>query len=248
MTSLDFDRERRTGRVVGAAALLSFALTLAAVPLSGRGTQDSNPGRRPDKSNMLLDFHKSESDQLLAALAKGLGAALVIFLVVYLHRLTRARRAEHPRWLVYLGLAGCLMLVTTTLLGFFELREVARDFVASGPRTNARAKDLFDHATLLRMVAVLDLVGGLIFGIWISVASYEAQQTGLFTQSLMLFGVGAGLLSAIGIPVGPALFLGWQVSVGLLALGVWPGGRPPAWDTERAVPRAEADGAAVPSA
>jgi hypothetical protein len=53
-------------------------------------------------------------------------------------------------------------------------------------------------------------------------------------------------LSAIGISVGQDLFIAWLASFGLLAVGYWPGGRPPAWDAGRAVSWDEVDASSGP--
>jgi hypothetical protein len=58
------------------------------------------------------------------------------------------------------------------------------------------------------------------------------MRVGLLDRFLGYWGLGAcGALALLSI--GDAMFIGWLASVGLLALGYWPGGRPEAW---RAVP------------
>jgi hypothetical protein len=89
-----------------------------------------------------------------------------------------------------------------------------------------------------------------LFGIWVSVTSFEAMRVGLVTRFLGVFGLGAGIVTAVGLPIGSSLFLAWIGSLGVLALGYWPGGRPPAWAAGRAValdepPRRGRSGAAT---
>ena len=236
-------RERRETRLAGVLAIASFALTMAAVPIAARGssTVGAVPGSRPDAERLLLDFQRTEHQQLLAAGARALSVALVIAVALELWTLTRRRNPSHARAILVLGLVACAVMTATTALGFVELRDVSRDFAGAQLHTPGRARALLDADGALRAVRIAELAGGFAFGLWVSLASYEAMRVGLLTRFLAGLGVGGGLISAIGIPAGPALFLAWLASVGLLFVGYWPGGRPPAWDEGRAVPWSEVE-------
>jgi len=225
-------------------AIVSFTLTPAAVPIAARGssTVGAVPGSRPDSARLLLDFHRTDHhQQLFAAGARTLSVALVIAVALALWTLTRRRNPSHPRAILVLGIVACAAVAATTALGFVELRDVARQFAGAGAHTTARARHLLDADGPLRAVRIAELAGGFAFGLWASLASYEAMRVGLLTRFLAGLGIGGGLISAVGIPAGPALFLAWLASLGLLLLGYWPGGRPPAWDEGRAVPWSEVD-------
>jgi hypothetical protein len=68
-----------------------------------------------------------------------------------------------------------------------------------------------------------------VFAAWVGLLSVHARRAGLFTTFLGYWGVGAAFALVL-IPVGDAMYIGWLASMGFLALGYWPGGRPPAWD------------------
>ena len=54
------------------------------------------------------------------------------------------------------------------------------------------------------------------------------MRAALLDRFLAYWGFGAcGAL--VLLPVGDAMFIGWLGSVGIMALGYWPGGRPAAW-------------------
>jgi hypothetical protein len=142
------------------------------------------------------------------------------------------------------GLSAFVIVTVSTAVGFFEVRDVSREFVASGPRSLARAAHLLAAQrgrVPLRAADIGQVVGAIVFGVWTSLTAYEATRVGLITRFLGVLGVGGGITTAIGIPVGPALFMAWLASVGLLAAGYWPGGRPPAWDAGRALSWSEVD-------
>jgi hypothetical protein len=222
--------ERHEGWIAALAALTSCALTIVAIPLSGHGTPiAAGPGAVPNKIVMLLDFHRFRSDQLVAAEARALSLALVIVVAIYLFRVTQRRNRSHTRATPIACALACALLVASTVLGFATLAHLAGQFVAAGAHTSQRANRLLDGSATLRAVGVTDVLAGVALGVWTVVASYQARRAGLLTRSLAGIGVVAGLMSAVTLPSGPALFIAWLCGVGILALGYWPGGRPAAW-------------------
>src|SRR5262249_18125158 len=105
--------------------------------------------------------------------------------------------------------------------------------------TNAR-ENLADHLNkheavliaggLISTIGVLALVFGMIYtNLW-------AMRTGLVTRFWGALGMAFGLFLIIPLlPPVPALVL-WFASLGLMFLGVWPRGLPPAWEAGEAVP------------
>jgi hypothetical protein len=230
MTPLDLDREARHGRVAGILAGLSVGLTIAAVPVAATDVEIRSGGS--NDLTFLTSVGHSGTGQTVALVMRVLAVAFLVPLTVFLFRAIRARNPEHSRAIPILGFVAFAVVGVTTVVGFVEVRDVAREFVASGPQTLRRAEhvlhDARSHGTL-RISNVIGLVGGLLFGIWISLTSFELMRVGLLTRFLGVFGLGAGMATAIGIPIGSAMFLGWAGSVACLCFGYWPGGRPSAW-------------------
>lgn len=239
---VDTARENRIGRVAGAAGLLSVVFTFAALPI-GASDVGRTTGQADDRT-FLLDIGASGGGQLSAMLLRVVGLLLVIGIVFFLYDAIRRRSPTHYPWVPFLGAISIVVLAACTAYTFFQVRDIGREFIGSGPRTLDRAQDLLEagrEESLRRIVNVVQGLSGLLFGVWISITSLEAMRVGLLTRFLGVFGIGTGLASAIGIPVAPALFIAWIGSVAFLAIGYWPGGRPPAWDAGRAVPWEEAD-------
>jgi hypothetical protein len=241
---VDTRRETREGRVAGALGILSVIVTFAALPI---GASDVNrTGGASDDRTFLLDVGSSGGGQLAALVLRCLGLLLVLAVIWFLYRAIRGRNPEHRAWVPIVGAVATLVIIGCTAYTFFQVRDIGREFVGSGPRTLARAQDLLDagrEESTRRIVNVIQGLAALAFGVWISLTSLEAMRVGLLTRFLGVFGIGAGLTSAIGIPVAPALFIAWIGSVSALAVGYWPGGRPLAWDAGRAVSWDEADAA-----
>ena len=81
---------------------------------------------------------------------------------------------------------------------------------------------------------MLGLTGVLALGFWLVKGSLDAMRLGLLTR----------FMGVLGIALGPALVLGfglfvlplWLIALGVLFLGCWPRGMPPAWSDGRAEP------------
>jgi hypothetical protein len=240
MTPLDAERGR--GRIAGLAALASVASWLAALELANAtGGQGSpiNPSAsvgQPtplNRARELLDFHAGLSDQALATTFRCAGLMLSAAVGIYLYHLVRARRPEgSSRWMLGSALVGGTLVAGATVFGYFALGDVATAFVRSGAQTAARAQHLIDASGTLRAAAVFDLVSRVAFAVWLGVASLEMMRVGLIDRFLGYWGFGA-CGAIVLLPIGDAMFIGWLGSIGVLALGYWPGGRPEAW---RAIP------------
>lgn len=225
-------RERRLARIGGAAALGSLFSTLAAVSVIPR----SAPGaREPSRVRDLLEFDANRDAHLLSAGLRGLSLLLIVVVCVFLHGAAQRREPRRRRLTLATGIAGPLLLVLTTALGFLALGDVASDFSSTGPRTRARADALIDDAVLLRMVSFVEIAAHIVFGVWVLVASRDVMKVGLLPRALGIWGIVAGGMIMV-LPVGDVLLAGWLGSIGVLALGWWPGGRPPSWETGVAAP------------
>lgn len=232
--------ERRRGRIAGIAAFASVAAMVAAVGFASAASRDGTArlgteNGDVDEARRLIDFRAGADEQVLAAAFRCLGLALTVAAGAYLVWLVRARKPELGRLVVWGTLLGPLLIAVSTVLGYFALDQVADQFLASGPRTDGRAQDLVDDSAGLRSAAVFDIVSRIVFGCWLAFLSLEAMRVGLLTRFLAYWGVGsAGAL--VLLPVGDAMFIGWLASIGFLAAGWWPGGRPQAWTSTRPAP------------
>jgi hypothetical protein len=228
--------ERRLGRIAGLAALGSVASWLGALAFTNatRAGSAINPGAtlgQPTPLNRvheLLAFHAGLSDQAVTTALRCMGLMLTAMVGLYLYSLVRTRRRDVSRWMRASGVAGAILVAGATVFGYFALRHVAGAFVSSGPYTTARAQHLVDASVALHAAAVFDLASRLVLAFWIGVASLQMMRVGLLDHFLAYWGFGACAALAL-LPIGDAMFIGWLGSLGVIALGYWPGGRPEAW-------------------
>jgi hypothetical protein len=236
---VDLETERRRGRTAGLAALGSVGCWLGALGLAnatGGPGSPINPGAATgqpaplNRAQQLLDFHAGLGDQALATAFRCVGLMLTAAVGVYLYSMVRARRPGVSRWMLWSAFAGAALIAGSTVFGYFALEHVAAVFVATGARTSARAHHLMNASAPLRAAAVFDLVSRVVFAFWVGLTSLEMMRVGLLDRFLGYWGFGAcGAL--VLLPIGDAMFIGWLGSVGVMALGWWPGGRPAAWRT-----------------
>jgi hypothetical protein len=110
-----------------------------------------------------------------------------------------------------------------------EEREEAED------AADDRAQDARDDAPGATAARVLALAGTLALAIGFFYTSLWSMRTGLLSRLWGSFGMASAVVFVL-IP-GLALFtLVWFLATGLMLLGVWVGGRPPAWEAGVAIP------------
>jgi hypothetical protein len=230
----ELERERRGGRWAGVVGLLSIACWVGALMAANAGGVASQRGAALGQTitlssaRQLLEFHRGDSDQVLATGLRCAGLLLTAGFGLFLYRLVRSRRPAVAAWLPWLGLAGAVLVGGATVFGYFALHHVANTFAAAGPRTSVRARDLIHGSGAHTAAAALDLGSRAVLGLWVVLLSRQMMHLGLLDRFLAYWGFGAGAAIVV-LPIGDAMFVAWVGSVAVLALGYWPGGRPEAW-------------------
>ena len=106
---------------------------------------------------------------------------------------------------------------------------------AESPREK-RANEIIDNSKTIQVAAVTGLVGALGFVFALVYTSLWAFRTGLLTRFWGTLGMALGVAL---IFLGSLGFLGlliWFAVLGLMFVGIFPGGRPPAWAAGMAIP------------
>lgn len=188
----------------------------------------------------------------LAAVAIGV-LTLVLLLLADAARLRRPSSWPLARPLILVGGAGlALISVVHQVVLAIETHKFATGHVF----TNSAVDNALAKSTPNVVSQYLDLLAGLAVAVAMIVIVVNAIRTGLVTRWLGVVGVISGIL--IFLPIGgatleviPAFFL---VAIGILYVGKWPNGTPPAWESGEARPwpsraqmREEAGGGARPA-
>jgi hypothetical protein len=226
-------RERRTARPVGAAAVGAAVLFVAAIIIN----QNAGLGDTDTDSQFLLDFDEDSGTLLLASLVQATGMLLVIPPLFYLFRAASARSEAIRTSLIGITVAGPVFLAAGTILQWFAFDQAASDFATTGGGLGVPvgeyADDLIQDQATYSAAQGFTFAGTLGFVIAIVYTALNAMRVGLLTRFWGTLGMALGVsmlfLGFIGV-------LAFVLAIGLLILGAWPGGRPPAWDAGAAIP------------
>lgn len=223
--------EDRWSRRAAAAAFVSAAFSVLSVALQ------LALGARPDDDREALERIHEDHEMLLASLAAQAVALIVLVGVfVYLARASMARRPEMPRFVMPLLYLAPPLLVIGGFLNQLDVKDVADEFLASGPRTEKRAEDLLEDRSAAG--GAIAAGGTLCLALSFVFVSLNAMRAGLLSRFMGVLGIIVGVLLVLPLVPGGQVFIQafWVFALGLLFFGRWPGGRGPAWETLEAIP------------
>ena len=225
--------EARRGPLAAGAAVLAALLFVGGnIYLSVTLGQ---PPRGIGQQFAVLD--RESTDYLIAALLLAGAYLLLGVTLAFLYRAVKHRRPQLPAAAFALTVFGAIVAPVAAVLTQVAAQDLAAEFLASGPRTVARANDLRRESTALQVVSGLGFAANLALGTAMVFICLNAIRTGLLSRFMGALGVGIGILLAVplvGKPLVPLLFLFWLGALAAVLLDRWPGGRGPAWETGEA--------------
>jgi hypothetical protein len=198
---------------------------------------EANPAVSPRTEEVKFISHQAVqliAGSVMAAIA--IGALTMLLLLLF--DATRFRRqvtwpAARPLVLVG-GIAVALVSIAHQVVSAVETHK----FAVGHNFTNHAVELAITQSTLNQVVEYVDLLSGLALAVGMIVVMINALRVGLVARWLGVLGMFTGLL--ILLPLGgaelqvvPAL---WMVMMGILLMGRWPGGEPPAWVSGEARP------------
>jgi hypothetical protein len=232
-SAAELAEERRRGRIAGPA-------TIAAGVLIAVGTFWSlivNRDRPSGDAESLRFFHDHASEQVAASIIRAVGFLALILTIVHLQRVTKARNPALPTVLFVLGLFGCVAFAAGTVGQAVALRSEANDFVtqsfSSAHVADEAAKDAARETWPL-VTGIAAFAGTLALAFWFVLGSLNAMRVGLLTRFTGVLGIIVGPGFVFGFA--PPVMVFWLIAVGVLFLGHWPRGLPPAWESGEARP------------
>ena len=195
----------------------------------------ANPAISPRAAEVKFISHHSLA-LIAGSLVKSVSLIVLMLLVLLLVEATRFRRPETWSAARPLVLVGGIVLAVVNLahqvVGSIQAHNfaVGHDF-SSHAVEQALTKGAFNVGSqYVDLLAALALTAGII------IISINAIRVGLLTRWLGVIGIFAGLL--IFLPIGGATLeiipAFWMVGMGVLYMGRWPNGDPPAWPSGEA--------------
>jgi hypothetical protein len=232
--------ERRWSRLAALATFAAVLLIVAAILVASQGV-----GNGSGESELLRNVDAHRSAQLLSSILQAIGVGLLAAPLYYLFRAAKARSEKMRGQLVGVVVAAPLFLAALAILSGLTSLHAASDFVSnevprlmakgvslSSDRANEAASDTISEAPLRPLAAGFGIGGQLGFVVAMFYTAMYAMRTGLLTRFWGSLGMALGAVSFIFFQ----FTLLWFIYLGLLLLGLAPGGRPPAWAKGEAMP------------
>ena len=249
-TLLDEQRRRTQAGVAGiAAGILTMAggalaayvySDIPAVPVveALRERLEAGAGGPTLKARQVLWYHDSASELVLVAVVLALAAAAIGLVLTHLFRSIKARRPETQNAIVYAAVAGSVLVAVSALAQALGVVVEAGSFAdrPAAQQTSDAARDVL-QAPVVVAAGLLRLFGIFSLGIAFIYLALNGMRVGLLTRFMGVLGIIVGVLFIV--PLGsslPIVQAFWLASLGILFLGRWPSGQPPAWVTGDAQP------------
>ncbi|MDA0178917.1 hypothetical protein OJ997_01320 [Solirubrobacter phytolaccae] len=243
--TLLWEKQNRTraaiAAIIGAAGLLVYYIAFERLrgdypTISGLDSLERvGEGRVADLPSLRIEEFQYLQDHQVTILAIGIGAFIgfcgMAWAAGFLSVATRARAPEFRRFLIYLPIIGGVSLAIGSLVYRTSIVVLTNDFM-DGPRTVAEATQL--QTGTQQFAQILSGLGGVVLAIGLIFVSLNAMRVGLLTKLFGYIGIVAGAMLVI-FPL-PVVQVFWLAGVGVMLLGKFPGGDPPAWRTGKAEP------------
>src|SRR5436190_405178 len=146
-----------------------------------------------------------------------------------------ARRPEFTSRAPMIVIAGAVATFVGILVGQISLDISLSDFAGSHDHTTAAAHDALQPGGAVA-AGFIAFLGHVALGLGIVLVALNAMRVGLLTRSVGVLGIMAGIFLAFPFFPVPIVQGFWLIALGVLILGRWPAGVPPAWETGRAEP------------
>jgi hypothetical protein len=195
-------------------------------------------GREGLRTAQILFIDDHAIPLLLVAIAQGITAALIGVLLVFLFDASVARGAATPRLARLLAILGAAASALSAIVLQLAVMISASDFASSSDHSTAAAHDALRGGVVVAASGV-GFFGSISLAAAFVLIAIGAMRVGLLTRFLGVLGAIVGALILLGPLSGSPTFIVqafWLAMAGVLLLGRWPRGMPPAWTTGVAAP------------
>jgi hypothetical protein len=201
---------------------------------------EANPAVSPGAAE--VRFVSSNAFGLLAGnVLQALAIVFILMVLLFLLAAVRFRRPETSPVARPLLLGGGAVMVFVSVVHPLAQVVNAHNFVGGHDFTAEAVNRALTKGAVLEATQYLGLLGGLVLAAGMVITVLGAARTGLVPRWMMYLGIFAALLAftPFGLALGEAQQLVpafWMVAMGILMMGRWPGGDPPAWAAGEARP------------
>lgn len=172
---------------------------------------------------------------VIQGLVAALGTALIAVVLGTLFRATAARRKELPEFAIYIALVGPILAAVGQIVFQTSLVIDGHSYVTGSTFTTVAAHDV-RAGSVESAGGIFASIGQLVTALAIVLIALNAMRAGLLTRFMGILGMLVAALTIIAGPSGLIVEAFWIGAVGVLLLGRWPSGQPPAWAAGEAIP------------
>jgi hypothetical protein len=163
-------------------------------------------------------------------------AALVMLIPLrYLYVAIANRNPQLGRGGIVATVAGCLLSGVGFLVYTIAFAIAAKDFTDQAVQTSGAARDAISTSAIQAATIIYQL-GRFGLALALVILSLNAMRVGLLTRFFGILGIISGVLLVLPIDQPGIVRSFFFIALGLMFLGRWMGGRPPAWDAGVAMP------------
>jgi hypothetical protein len=197
----------------------------------------ANPATSPRAAEVKFISHHASSLLIGSVIAAVAIAALTLVLLLLVDA-TRFRRPQTWKPLRPLVLFGGVTLAVVSVGHQVVTAIETHNFAVGHDFSNHAVDHALTKGTANVAIDYVDLLAGLSVAVGMIIAMVNAMRVGLITRWMGVLGILTGIL--IFLPIGGATLevvpAFWLVAMGILYVGKWPNGQPPAWEEGEARP------------
>src|SRR3954468_11749089 len=243
-------REAERRPLAATAAIIAGVTSLVGTLIAGEALRDrpevtlpdalrDAAGQPPRSGGLLTEtalyIHDKAASYTVGQALVAISAPFIAVALVYLARAVGARRPQFTRRAAMILVAGAVATFVGILVGQISLDVSLSDFAGARDHTTAAAHDALQPGGAVA-AGFIAFLGHVALGLGMVLVALNAMRVGLLTRFMGVLGIMAGVFLAFPFFPVPIVQAFWLVALGVLVLGRWPGGAPPAWETGRAQP------------
>jgi hypothetical protein len=178
-------------------------------------------------------------EHVVAQAAGGVLVALASLLMLiplrYLFLAIQARNPGLGRGGIVATVTGCLLAGVGFLVYTIAFSIDAKEFADREVQTSGAARDAISGSAVQAATIIYQL-GRFGLALALVILSLNAMRVGLLTRFFGILGIISGVLLVLPIDQPGIIRAFFLIALGLMFLGKWMGGPPPAWETGKAQP------------
>jgi hypothetical protein len=198
---------------------------------------EASPAISPRAPEVKYLSHHASS-LIIASVIAAVAITVLTLVLLVLSNATIFRRPASWRIARPLVLVGGIGLAAISILHQAVLAVETHSFAVGHDFTSHAVDNALAKSTPNVITQYLDLLAGLAVAVGMGATMVNAMRVGLVTRWLGVIGILSAIL--IFLPIGGATLevipSFWLVAMGILYVGKWPNGQPPAWEAGEARP------------